>query len=66
MRHHPSLDQVKADLLNIFKGINESERAKREAYLAARHRKARQTIEQLQEKKHLQDTISAGWDAEVH
>lgn len=66
MRHHPSVDQVKADILSVFKSLAEVEAEQRQRCEAERLRKARQTIEELQEQKLLQEELSNGWDLELH
>ncbi len=66
MQHSGPIDQVKADILSIFKGISESEKSTREKYLAKRQLKARRTIEELQEQKRLREEVSDGWDLELH
>lgn len=66
MRHHPSTDQVKADILNIFKTLTDSERENRQKREAERLRQARQTIEERREAKRLQQELSNGWDLELH
>lgn len=66
MSHQPSVDQVKAEILNVFKTINEGEAAKQQKIAAERLRKARQRIENLREQKRLQEELSDGWDLELH
>ncbi|WP_114416690.1 PA3496 family putative envelope integrity protein [Marinospirillum perlucidum] len=66
MRHYPSVDQVKADILSVFKNITEDENEQKMRTEAERHRRARQTIEDLQEKKRLEQELSNGWDLELH
>jgi|GEM_PF-1641808 hypothetical protein len=66
MRHHPSVDQVKADILNVFKSITEMEAEQRQKSEAERLRRARQTIEELHEQKLLREELSNGWDLELH
>jgi hypothetical protein len=64
MRHHSSTDQVKADILSIFKTITDSEREMQRKLEAQRLRQARQTIEERREQKRLQQELSNGWDLE--
>ncbi|SFC30314.1 hypothetical protein SAMN05660443_2151 [Marinospirillum celere] len=66
MSHHPSVDQVKADILNVFKSISEGETQKQQRIAAERLRKARQYIENLREQKRLREELSDGWDLELH
>ncbi|MBE0506175.1 MAG: hypothetical protein IBX50_05580 [Marinospirillum sp.] len=66
MRHHPATDQVKADILSIFKTYTESEREARQKQEAERLRRARQTIEERREQQQLQEQLSNGWDLELH
>lgn len=66
MRHHPSVDQVKADILTVFKSIAEVEAEQRQKSEAERLRRARQTIEELREEKKLREELSNGWDLELH
>lgn len=65
MRHHPATDQVKADILSIFKIYIESEREARQKREAERLRRARQTIEERRERRQLQEQLSNGWDMEL-
>ncbi|SFX56322.1 PA3496 family putative envelope integrity protein [Marinospirillum alkaliphilum] len=64
MRHHSSTDQVKADILSIFKTLTDTEREIRQRNEARRLRQARQTIEERREQKRLQQELSDGWDLE--
>lgn len=64
MRHHSSTDQVKADILSIFKTLADTEREIRQRNEARRLRQARQTIEERREQKRLQQELSDGWDLE--
>ena len=66
MRHHPSVDQVKADILNAFKSMTETETAQKQRFEAERLRRARRSIEELREQKRLREEMSDGWDSELH
>ncbi|WP_416884872.1 hypothetical protein [Marinospirillum sp.] len=59
------LDQVKADLLDIFKNIKEEERRSLDAYRSQRWRKARQSIEEKNEAERLKQELSDGWEEEA-
>ncbi len=66
MRQHASVDQIKADLLNVFKGFRESESQQRQRLEAERQRRARQSIEEIREQKRLREELSNGWDLEFN
>ena len=66
MRQNSSVEQIKADLLNVFKAFKESELQQRQRLEAERLRRARQNIEEVREQKRLREELSDGWDLEFN